>query len=506
MKSRNISQFLCLVIILNVQAVMPATEISEKTLLQMMMHPSEARQGSSLDLWQNEVTYYNTLTQVYSNKLIFAPELYSTISYIETKEKPLISFQPVFSPSRYFELGIKQLLPFGVSWNFYGSTLLQDAEGNNAASSFKHASTTVVGLNLEIDLWSDFLGRGTGNLFTEAKLQEEQSRLEKSNIDQSVVIEIRQLYWSLVATNESIELMDSLIVIAKKQLEESQKRRKNSLADSDEVSRYEAQYLGRISELNFKQFKKEKMLQEIKRRVSLLQENEIQFKKEDINQTQLDVMTCIRTISQINEIPFDATNLDEQMKILTQLQQLQKSRYSRDNNIHLKLFGGVRSTGVDSNLIATNQYQGSQSESWNDLYNNDRWGTEVGIKFNMPLGSSSSKLQESQSRLAFLSKELHVKEIEESLRLHHQQFKRMIKLLEAGVTSQAAQSKSLKNVITSMQQKYRQARISLNDLLQNQDAHYEAELRTIDARLEILMYLLDYLKLFPKTDCEFNRF
>lgn len=481
-------------------------EISEKMLLDIVFSKNDSSNQEIVELMQNESRYINSLVHVYSDKLIFSPELYSTVSYTETKEEALISFQPIFSPSRFYSLGVKQLLPYGVSWNIYGSSLVQDAKGTDSASSFKHASTTTLGLKLEIDLWSDFLGRGIGNLSNEASLAQEHAVLEKNNNDKRVAVEIRQLYWSIVANNESIELMGSLIEIAKKQFSESQKRRRNSLADADEVSRYEAQLLGRMSELNFKQFQKEKMLQELQRRISSLQNQELKFKAEDIGKTQLEVMSCIKIISEIKDLPFEATNLDEQAKILSEIQQLQAKRFSRQSNIEFKLFGGIKSTGVDSNLIAANQYEGSQSDSWNDMYHNDRLGTEVGLKFSMPLGGASSALQENQSRLAYLNKEVQIKKMQESLRLHHQQFKRMIKLLEEGVASQDSQTRSLKNVITSMQQKYRQARVSLTDLLQNQDAHYQAELRTIDARLEILMYLLDYLKLFPETKCAFNQY
>lgn len=482
-----------------------AASLTEKKLLEDLQRNSGDEQYYPLELWSNETYYYQTLIQTYSNQLLFSPELYSQLSYAETKQKPIISFQPVFSPERSFELGVKQLLPYGLSWNLYGSTIVQDANGRGVSSNFKHISTTVVGLNLEIDLWKDFGGNGMGLIFQESVLEENQAALEKSNNDKRYILEIRELYWSIVATNESIELMESLIQIADKQLKESVKRRKNSLADADEVSRYESQLLGRKSELSFKQFQREKMFQELKKRVRSLQNQELKFEKENIELTQSEVLSCIKEISQIKDIPLDATNLDEQILVLSEIQKLQTRRYSKSSDLDLKLFGGIRSTGVDSNLIATNQYQGNQSESWNDLYQNDRWGSEIGLRLTLPLGQTNKKHEEALVRQSSLQKEIQLKEKQESLQLHHQQFKKMIGYLEEGVGSQAAQTQSLKNVIKSMEQKYRQARVTLTDLLQNQDAHYSAELRTIDARLEIVVYLLNYLKIFPETKCNFNR-
>jgi len=480
---------------------------NEKELLKLLSLNSSQPQEmpNANDLWQNNIILNNVLTSSYGSQLAFSPTLYGNISYEETKELPLISFQPVFSPTRFMTLGVKQFTPFGLSWDLYGATTIQDADKTGSSSGFKNATVSVIGINLELDLWRDFLGSGTGNLYKEAELQKQNALLIKNNMDKKFLHSLRQIYWSIVATNESIELMESLITIAEKQLQESLRRRKNSLADADEVSRYEAQLQGRKSELYFKLFQKEKLLQELRRRASSLHDQEIDFAKENIQATQLEVMSCIKQISEIQEIPYSNTNVDEQIQILAEIKDLQSSRLAKQHGLDLKLFGGVRSTGVDSRLIATNSYQGSQSEAWNDLYQNDRWGTEVGIKFTMPLDSTSSKLEESQTRAATLSTELQIKEHQENLKIYHQQFKKMITFLEAGIESQTAQTKSLKNIISLMNIKYRQARVSLTDLLQNQDAHYQAELRTIDARLEILNYLLDYLKLFPDTNCAFNR-
>ena len=110
--------------------------------------------------------------------------------------------------------------------------------------------------------------------------------------------------------NESIELMESLIIIAEKQLQESLKRKRNSLADADEVSKYDAQLQGRKSELYFKQFQKEKLLQELRKKVSSLHDQEFSFAKEDIQATQLEVMSCIKLISEM-EINFFVTPLVE---------------------------------------------------------------------------------------------------------------------------------------------------------------------------------------------------
>jgi hypothetical protein len=56
-----------------------------------------------------------------------------------------------------------------------------------------------------------------------------------------------------------------------------------------------------------------------------------------------------------------------------------------------------------------------------------------------------------------------------------------------------------------MRKKYVQARASVNDLVQDQDALLNSELATIDTQLQILNVLFDYLAIFTETPCSFNR-
>jgi hypothetical protein len=56
-----------------------------------------------------------------------------------------------------------------------------------------------------------------------------------------------------------------------------------------------------------------------------------------------------------------------------------------------------------------------------------------------------------------------------------------------------------------MRKKYQQARASVNDLVQDQDALLSSELITIDTKLAVLNVILDYLAVYTETPCDFNR-
>jgi hypothetical protein len=56
-----------------------------------------------------------------------------------------------------------------------------------------------------------------------------------------------------------------------------------------------------------------------------------------------------------------------------------------------------------------------------------------------------------------------------------------------------------------MRRKYEQARVSINDLIFDQDALLRSELTTIETQLQILNVLFDYLAIYTETPCGFNR-
>jgi len=463
-------------------------------------------ESQALGLELNAANFYNSETLKFAELKQFDLSLYSQLSYAENKQLPLISFQPIFSPERYGMLGLKQQVPLGFSWDFYVSTLQQDVNGRGAINNFKNVTTTTFGLNLELDLWQNFLGRQSRSLLQQSYLEGEESKIIKSQADKRFVIDIRKLYWSLVANEQSLFLIREILKISEQQWLESKKRQSKSLAESDEVSRYEAQYLGKKAALSFKLYQKEKLLQDLKRQLVQFSTADVVIKPVDIEVAQGQAMQCIKQIAQARELPLELTSVDEQIGILKAIQMAQENRISRMSDVDIKLFTNLKSTGVSSTLQASNEYTGSSSGAWNDLYQNDRWGHEIGLKVVLPLGENTSKQQEAQRLFQNKSKEVQWKRLLEELKIQHIQFKTMIVLLDEGVAAQDLQSKRFKNVITSMQKKYQQARVSLTDLLANQENYFEAELRSIDARFEVLSYLLDYLKLFPETKCAFNKF
>jgi len=82
---------------------------------------------------------------------------------------------------------------------------------------------------------------------------------------------------------------------------------------------------------------------------------------------------------------------------------------------------------------------------------------------------------------------------------------KVIGLLSEVVRSQKQNTLALEKRLQVQNRKFREARVSANDLILDQDALLNSNLTTISTQLEIINTIFDYLVVFTETPCEFNR-
>jgi hypothetical protein len=87
----------------------------------------------------------------------------------------------------------------------------------------------------------------------------------------------------------------------------------------------------------------------------------------------------------------------------------------------------------------------------------------------------------------------------------HQQLVKVIRLLTEVVRAQNENTQALERRLVVQNRKFREARLSVNDLILDQDALLNSNLTTISTQLEIINTIFDYLVVFTETPCEFNR-
>ncbi len=461
-----------------------------------------AAQGAP-QLEQIQAAFYASDLQKAQVNEIFSPELFGKASYAEANEKPIIQFIPIWSPVKQAQLGVRQNFKQGLSAEAAITTDQRSA--SSVTGKYNDITTTSLSFMMQMDLWKDLFGQMSKAQIDAAQYESQRAEIEKNIQIKTFLISLRRIFWGLVANKESMKISEELLRTSRQQLEESKRRFKNSVAEIDEVARNEAQVSSREANIIYLNYQKEALLKQLKTLLPDLSSKEISLADYNLPQTIDHVAACTGQIAQESKIPYQNTNYDEVMELLKKMKGLAASVNSKYDDADLKLYGLVRTTGVGSEGAGTNAFRGSYGSSVGDAQFNNRTGYELGLKINVPLGDSKSQTQKTKElydEKRFLAS---IQATDAQVINTHQQVIKNIMLLNDVIRSQKATTLQLEKRLTHMRRKYEQARVSINDLIMDQDALLRSELTTIETQLQVLNVLFDYLAIYTETPCDFNR-
>lgn len=449
-----------------------------------------------------EATYLSSDLRNREELQKLSPELYGSARYAETNEKPIIPFIPIFSPVKAGEVGIRQNLNHGISVSAGAATTQQSAV--TMTGKYRNVTTTSLVASTQIDLWRDLMGRATKAKLRNAEDERKRAEFEKAIQEKAFHISLRKIYWALVANNESLKISKGLLQAAETQAEDSRRRFKNNVAETDEVARNNAQVASRRSTLISLEYQKKSYIRQLRTLIPDLADEEISLGDYDIDGTISKVLACTTGIAGYTKVPYENTLYDDSISLLRGMMKNNKIINEREADPEVALVGRVQSVGVSSEEKSFG-YRGSYGDSIDDMTGQNRTGYSVGINVVIPLGDAREATQKTrelydEKRMAAL-----VGRSESNLVTVHQEIMTTIGLLNEVIEAQRANTVELNRRLTFMRKKYQQARASINDLIQDQDALLSSELLVIDTRLAVLNVVLDYLAVYSETPCEFNR-
>ena len=434
----------------------------------------------------------------------FAPEAFGKASYAETQERPIIQFIPIFSPVKTAQLGVRKKFSKGFDTQLMATTDQRSASSARSGT-YDNVTTTVLSFTMQMDLWKDLFGRVTDAQRQNAQLESQKAVLEKEIRSKVFDIALRRIYWNLVALEEQLKITERLKVTSGQQLQDSKKRLQNSIGDAGDVARYEAQVASRSSQLIFLNYQREILLKQLKTLLPDIGKYDLELSKYDIDKAIGEVVHCTQVIMRENAVPYQFTKYDEVVSLLREVKSRQRLINDRYSDIDIKLFGTVRSTGVGSDQISTTEYRGSFGDAYKDMKNNNRAGYEAGINFVLPLGDAKENTQKTKSLYDEMKLNAAMNQSDSQLVSTHTQLAKSMQLIQDVIATQRIGTAALEKRLKVIQTKYSQARISVNDLILDQDALLNSEFSTVDAQLQAVNVVLDYLTVFTETPCEFNR-
>jgi outer membrane protein TolC len=431
----------------------------------------------------------------------FKPTLFGEASYGETREQPIIQFIPVWTPTKTAQVGVRQAFRGGVSMS--AAVGADQRSAMTPTGTYKNVSTSTVRLDLQIDLWKDLFGRLSKAQSDSATFSQERAEFEKKIQHKAFLVSLRRIYWAMVANNEQIKIAQAILKVSGEQLSDSRKRLQAGVTDSGEVARYEAQAASRQGNILYYEYQKEILIKQLKSLLPNLQGKNITLDHYDMKKVVDQVLVCTKMIASQNNVPMDFTQYDEVTQFLRKTKTEQLKLAQAYDDVDLKFVGMAKTTGVSSNSNGGTVNRGSYGGAFDDWQDNNRTGYSVGLQLAVPIGKGDTR--KTQELLAEKKFEAQIAQSDANLSSTHHQLVKSILLLTEVIKTQKQNTAALEKRLSVQNRKFKEARVSVNDLIQDQDALLGSSLSVVNVELEILNTLFDYLVVFTETPCEFNR-
>ena len=473
-----------------------AIEITEESLLEYAKKSSPNLDEIESKLLKAQSDYAQVMDGL-------GTSVYTGYNHTSTQERAVNPFFPVYSPINQYQAGVIKPTKYGVKAELAVS--VDQRSGSSEQQVFEDIHTTIYGLTLTMDLWKDLFGKVTQRKIENAKVAYKSAQLQREVEQKTYSVAVRRIYWALVANNEKKKISESLLEASIAQTNDAKKRLKANISDKGEVARYEAQVAQRKGSLLLLRYEREALLKQLKDLVPSLNGKEIALGSYNLDQALGEVLSCAALIQTKKDAPMDFTKYDEVANLLKEVQKNQTTIDSTYDDIDISLSTTFKQTGLGSDQEGTDRFEGSFQKSLDDISDNDRSGFEAALLVTVPLGKKASNTEDvikeyNKKRLA-----AQIESTQNNISTTHRQISESIKILGDVIGVQKVNSEQLKIRVADMRKKYNQARIQVNDLIQDQDALFSSDLSIVDTKLNVLSTLLDYFAVFTETPCSFNR-
>ena len=420
----------------------------------------------------------------------FDPKISGGYNYFSSNESAIIQFAPVFKPQKLANLGVEQKTSLG-------TTVRAGAYSNQISTAnglINNATQVGVQFGLDIDIWKNFLGRLDRSQLNSVKAQKKASDF-KSQIDQhSFVLDIRKIYWALIANELSLDLSKQLVKTASQQLNESQRKIREGLGDSGDVARNKAQLQSRETSVLFFSFQKEQYLAQLKSMIPALTGKTLTLNKREVIDMEKLAKQCMTEIISANQLNTSYSKFDDIIALLEDRQSHDLKIATASDSLDLKLLAGYQASGVDN----------SHQEAMDRLNTNFRNGYQVGVQLQLPIGGDTRRAREAQTAATRYKYQSQIRGLQLQMNAEYEKMKSALVLLVKATESQGDTVASLQTSLKRTKRKFKQARVSLNTFILEQDNLFNSELQLIDTKRRVLHLLLDYFKVFTEHPCQIN--
>ncbi|EQC47264.1 hypothetical protein [Bacteriovorax sp. Seq25_V] len=180
-----------------------ALSVSEDKLIEWAKSESFNAKKLELEKLNSEFNYNS-----FEDK--FQTTLQAKYNYLKTKETSFSTFAPVTSPIKEAQVMLTKPTMYGVQ----GSVTAGTSQVSN--NFYQNGTTAKFGAAIAIDLYKDLFGKTTRANHESLLIKKEIAKKESEITTHAYIGQVRKLYWSLVANNESLKIARELLDTDKK--------------------------------------------------------------------------------------------------------------------------------------------------------------------------------------------------------------------------------------------------------------------------------------------------
>ena len=435
-----------------------------------------------------EIEKYFIDSQINENSILetFQPKLTGSYSYQETNQG-FKNFFPVISPLTNFETSFQKTFQSGI-----------EASIGNISYRRKYGSSrpearNALFLSTSIDLYQNFLGKKSKSEVKNAKLQREISSIRQKIDSKIFQFSILKIYYNLILNQESIKISEKLLKLSEKQFNDLKKQYKNKIAAIDDVERQRIEVATRNNKILSLQKSRELYLKSLRQLLPSISDKQIQLDIYDYNKIEYNLLKLIEFISLKDKAPKELTLYDEILKKEKKSYKAQKKIDSTHSDIDFKLNAQIER--FDGNNSLSNSYENIPSNKDNQYFS-------IGAELTIPFGKIKKQNETLKIKSSHLSYLIKKEKILSRLDSYHLEFIANANLLQKILKNQKISSRSSKIILNESRNKYAQARISLQRLIDDQNADLENSLAIIVISEQFLDLIFDYLTIFTLLDVQ----
>lgn len=359
----------------------------------------------------------------------------------------------------------------------------------NYRSSIYDGSEPYINAEYSFDLWKNFLG------YTElAKRSSLDYNVEEMNIKKDIetysfFINIRKLYWSLVTNEKRIRIYEELIKQAEKNLRNTELKFKAYIASNGDVAKSKASLSSRKADLENLKSQKQNLIQQLTYLLPKLENKKIDVQTSDIENILNSLNTC-----HVNDNINDFTLYKKYVNKISNRIDAELKSLDRYDDIDINMVIGADINGRNDNVI----------KSYNNMTHIDGHNYYVGLNFTLPLGNIKDESKVQQMKLLKMQNNSLKNDINSNITSTNKNFTLILNYLNKELNASKDNIKHIKDSVAHMRKKYEQGRISLKDLIDEEDSLLQAYLNVVNIENAMINSTLDYLSVFQKSECSFN--